>query len=175
MRKIVIYLLLVTMAFAGAVVVGGGNKDANASMSCLLPMLATGGAYTWCAVTNGSSDNSTITFAVKGFEGGTTASLPPSVDITGSNAPYSGATILYNMRGRHVYKGVDSTGADVVTTNNLGALPSTGSGFYAATLTLKSETAANSTTVRTTNSAVNCFQLDPNGPKRPLLVNCVNN
>jgi hypothetical protein len=74
-----------------------------------------------------------------------------------------------------VYKGVDSAGTDVITTTDLSALPSTGSGFYAATLTLKSDTAAHSTTVRTTNSAVNCFQLDPNGPKRPLLVNCVNN
>jgi hypothetical protein len=150
--------------------VNGTIKDdvafASAPVDCMLPMLATGGAYTWCGVTNGSSDDATMTFKVFGSEGGSYAGLPVEVSISAANSPHKGETILYFFKGRNIYKGSESAANVVVSESSLSGLPATGSGFYAARLSIGSDSAA------VNNIAVSCFQMDPHGPKRPLTVSC---
>jgi hypothetical protein len=151
--------------------VNGVIKDdvgfASVAVDCLLPMLATGGADTWCSVTNGSSDDAAMTFTVLGFEGGTAGTLPGALNISAEKSPHKGETILYYFKGRNIYKGAEAAAANVVVSaSDLSKLPATGSGFYAARLSIDSGSAT------TSNISMSCFQLDPKGSKRPLMVSC---
>jgi hypothetical protein len=135
-------------------------------VTCLMPMLATGGAATWCSVTNGSNDDSTMIFNVIGFEGGSYSGLPGAINIPDTNSPRKGETILYYFKGRKIYKGTTTNGTAVVSDSDLAGLPATGSGFYAAQMLIYTGSAA------VQNIAMSCFQLDPFGPKRPLMLKC---
>jgi len=185
MKKSIIYLLLLTMVFAGIVVIGGTNKEAsadaqtwNAGIICPLPALATSSMTTWCIVTNGSSDNSTIGFKVLGWLGKTSADTAPAEKtITLVNAAHTRETIVLHFNGKAVYNGMSTTGTLVVASTDMVGLPSTGNGFYAAQLRIKGYADGFSpleatSEVTTKNTQVACFQTDPAGAKRGLIVTC---
>jgi hypothetical protein len=175
MRKSVIYLLLLTMVFAGIVVMGGSDK-AGASMTCTLPLLATGTAATWCAATNGSTDNATLTLTVLGQYGASASTTLPTAVTTSSatDAIISKETAVYYFKGKAMYKGFATDGTAVASTTALSLLPesTTGGGFYGAKFRMAGT--ASTANITTSDSTVSCFQLDPAGAKRPLIVNCQN-
>jgi hypothetical protein len=133
---------------------------------CMLRLLATGGADTWCTVTNASAGDSTMTFAVMGFEGADSNSTLPNMSITPSNSLRSGETSVYFFKGRNVYRGLDTNGTVVVKESDLASLPVTGAGFYAAKLIVAGSS------VSTTNVSMACYQLNSYGAKRFLQISC---
>jgi hypothetical protein len=140
---------------------------ASTPVTCMMPLLSTGGVTTWCSVTNGSTNDSTMTFTVLGYHGNNTATVPDAVNLSVAESPRKGETVVYYFKGRSVYKGFnakDNNENTVVFERSLINLPV--AGFYAAKLDISSDSAT------TSNTTMACYQLDPTGSKRPLPVTC---
>jgi hypothetical protein len=135
-------------------------------VTCQLPVVVTAVVDTWCAVTNGSGNDSTMTFTMLGFHKADYTSTLPSISISASNSLKIGETAVYFFQGRNVYKGFNSSGTVVVNESDMAALPSGGPVVYAAKLSVASNSAS------TTNILMQCYQLDAYGAKRSLPIKC---